>query len=100
MSDEDDDETLPRPAGTHVEQLAPDLALLSFPLPEPVCPEALTTAEQDIALAVYAGASNEDIARSRGVSDATVKNQLDRIYRKLGVSSRVELVLRLRGASA
>lgn len=53
-------------------------------------------AEQDIALAVYAGASNEEIARVRGVSEATVKNQLDRLYRKLGVTSRVELVIRTR----
>ncbi len=37
------------------------------------------------------GASNQDIARTRGVSVRTVANQLAAVYRKLGVRSRAEL---------
>lgn len=71
--------------------------LLSFPLPQAGIPAALTEAEQDVALRVYRGASNAEIARERGVSSKTIGKQLESIYRKLGVSSRTELVLRLRG---
>lgn len=85
------------PEGAGVELLAPDLALLSLPLPEAALPEALSEAEQQIALHVYAGASNEDIAAARQVSVKTVDHQLQYLYRKLGVASRDELVLLLRG---
>jgi DNA-binding NarL/FixJ family response regulator len=87
----------PAPRGLHVEWLEPDLALLSYPLPEADIPPALSAAEQEIALLVYEGACNEEIATQRGASVKTVSNQLDAIYRKLGVRSRVELVLQLRG---
>lgn len=98
--DKEDRATLPAPGGLRVEWLEPDLALLSYPLVEAEVPPALSAAEQEIALLVYAGASNEDIAAQRSASAKTVGNQLDAIYRKLGVSSRVELVLRLRGGTA
>ena len=92
-----DDDTFPMPAGAQVEYLTPELALLSFPVREAKIPEALTVAEQDVALQVYAGATNKEIAEARGVSPKTIGNQLESIYRKLGVTSRAELVLRLRG---
>jgi DNA-binding NarL/FixJ family response regulator len=85
------------PEGAEVELLSEDLALLSIPLVEAEVPEALSPAEQEVALKVYAGASNQEIARARGVSAKTIGHQLESIYRKLGVSSRIELVLRLRG---
>lgn len=85
----------PLPGGAEVWFLAPDLALLSFPLADPVLPACLTEAESDVARRVLDGASNDDIARARGVSIKTVGNQLESIYRKLGVASRYELVLRL-----
>jgi DNA-binding CsgD family transcriptional regulator len=66
-------------------------ALFSFPLPEPVCPPELTLAEQEVLKAVVQGASNDEIARSRGVSTNTIANQLRSIYTKLGVASRREL---------
>jgi DNA-binding NarL/FixJ family response regulator len=94
-----DDLAVPLPEGANVERLAPGLALLSFPLLTAQLPEALTVAEQEIALLVYAGSSNDDIARARGVSTKTITNQLDSIYRKLAVGSRVELVLKLRGVT-
>jgi DNA-binding CsgD family transcriptional regulator len=95
--DRDHDTDLPLPNGAQVEFLADDLAVLSFPLPTPRLPAVLTEAEREVARLVYAGARNDDIARARGVSLKTVANQLDSIYRKLGVGSRSELVLSLRG---
>jgi DNA-binding NarL/FixJ family response regulator len=92
-----DEPVVPLPEGAEVELLSDELALLSFPLAEAEIPDALSPTEQEVALQVYAGASNEEIARARGVSAKTVGNQLESIYRKLGVSSRIELVLRLRG---
>jgi DNA-binding CsgD family transcriptional regulator len=89
----------PMPAGAQVHRLTEDLALLSFPLAAiELPPNALSPAEEEVALLVYAGASNKEIARARGVSPRTVGNQLESIYRKLGVGSRAELVLRLGGA--
>jgi DNA-binding CsgD family transcriptional regulator len=93
----DDLADLPMPEGTQVQHLDEGLALLSFPLVAADVPEALSPAEQEVALQVYAGASNKEIAQARGVSARTIGNQLESIYRKLGVSSRAELALRLRG---
>jgi LuxR family transcriptional regulator, maltose regulon positive regulatory protein len=90
------DDELPLPEGAWAQPLSDDLTLLAFVLPEAELPDALTLAEQEVALQVYAGASHRDIAETRGVSVKTIGNQLDSIYRKLGVSSRIELVLRLR----
>lgn len=92
-----DDDKFPMPAGAEVEYLTPELVLLSFPVREAKLPEALTVAEQEVALQVYAGATNKQIAEARGVSAKTIGNQLESIYRKLGVRSRAELVLRLCG---
>lgn len=64
--------------------------------PEARIPEALTAAEQDIAARVFLGETTPEIARARGVSRKTVTNQLESIFRKLGVFSRAELVLLLR----
>jgi DNA-binding CsgD family transcriptional regulator len=64
--------------------------------PEARIPPALTDAEQDIALRVFQGETTQQIARARGVSSKTIGNQLESIFRKLGVTSRAELVLFLR----
>lgn len=89
--------SIPLPEGAIVRPLGPDLALIEMPIPEARLPVALTEAEQDIAAAVFQGATNQEIATARGVNIKTVAKQLEAIYRKLRVSSRVELVLRLRG---
>jgi DNA-binding CsgD family transcriptional regulator len=89
--------TLPLPEGATLDMLTPDLALITVPLADAQLPAALTDAEQDIALRVYLGHSNQEIAQQRQTSEFTIGNQLEAIYRKLRVSSRTELVLRLRG---
>jgi two-component system nitrate/nitrite response regulator NarL len=49
--------------------------------------------EGQVAHLVAEGLTNRDIAKKLGLSEHTVSNYLFRIYEKLGISSRVELVL-------
>ena len=53
----------------------------------------LSRREQEVVHNVGAGLTNHEIAERLGLSDHTVKNYLFRIFEKLGISSRVELVL-------
>jgi two-component system, NarL family, nitrate/nitrite response regulator NarL len=53
----------------------------------------LAKREQEVANLVAEGLANRDIAQKLGLSEHTVSNYLFRIYEKLGISSRVELVL-------
>lgn len=55
----------------------------------------LTKRERDVAFLLADGLSNREIAQKLFLSEHTVGNYLFRIYNKLGVSSRVELVLYL-----
>lgn len=64
----------------------------SYALRRPVSFGDLTPAELVVAECVLEGFDVRRIARQRRVSERTVANQLARIYRKLGVSSRHELV--------
>lgn len=64
----------------------------------PRLPGVLSDSEQQVVLAVLAGRSNLEIAKARGTSIKTVANQLQAVYRKLGVGSRDELAARLVGA--
>ena len=98
MPDDDDKSATPAialPDGARVTHLGPDLAGIDFPIPGATLPAALTDAEQEVALLVFEGATDEQIAAERGASVKTVGNQLGSIFRKLGVSSRAQLVLRL-----
>jgi DNA-binding NarL/FixJ family response regulator len=52
----------------------------------------LTKREQEIVAALLRGCANKEIARELGVSDQTVKNQLTTLFRKVGLSGRLELV--------
>jgi DNA-binding NarL/FixJ family response regulator len=53
----------------------------------------LTTAERAVATALLEGATLADIALKRSTSERTVANQVQAIYRKLGVGSRLELAM-------
>jgi DNA-binding NarL/FixJ family response regulator len=54
--------------------------------------DLLSTREMDVVRNVAAGLTNRQIAAQLGLSQHTIKNYLFRIYDKLGVSSRVELL--------
>jgi DNA-binding NarL/FixJ family response regulator len=51
----------------------------------------LTRRELEIVAAIVDGASNREIAERTGLREQTVKNHLQRIFDKLGVSTRLEL---------
>jgi len=55
--------------------------------------QSLSKREEEIARLVAAGLSNSEVSDSLGLSKHTVKNYLFRIFEKLGVSTRIELVL-------
>lgn len=53
----------------------------------------LTSREEQVVALVADGLSNRHIAGELGLSEHTVKKYLFRIFEKLGISNRVELVL-------
>jgi DNA-binding NarL/FixJ family response regulator len=53
----------------------------------------LTPREEQVVALVAEGLSNRDVARELNLSEHTVKKYLFRIFEKLGISTRVELVL-------
>jgi DNA-binding NarL/FixJ family response regulator len=55
--------------------------------------QLLTPREQQVVALVAEGLSNRETARELNLSEHTVKKYLFRIFDKLGISSRVELVL-------
>lgn len=74
--------------GTHVvDQLRATPAPLRAPL------DRLSRRELDLLAGVSAGWANMRIARSLGLSDKTVRNQLSTVFTKLGVSDRVQAAL-------
>lgn len=67
--------------------------------PQRANPWALTDIEQELLTWLAAGRSNQEMADLRRRSLATVRNQLNKLYAKLGVASRAEAVaLALRDA--
>ncbi|MEV8129040.1 helix-turn-helix transcriptional regulator [Streptomyces sp. NPDC085944] len=70
--------------------------------PRPAAPAAdaaerrreLTPREDEIVTLLLTGASNRVIARSLGITERTVKNNLHTVYRKLGVGGRAEAIAR------
>lgn len=53
----------------------------------------LTRREDDVVRLIADGLANKAVAQKLGLTEHTVSNYLFRIYEKLGISSRVELVL-------
>jgi len=71
------------------------LIALSHQEQEPESMRGLTPAERAVALALLEGLSDRTIALARNSSRHTVSKHVTAIYRKLGVSSRVELAYKL-----
>lgn len=102
----------PPPVGLRAERFVhggEELVVLSYPLPaehewedakQTVMSslETLTHAERDVSALVLEGRSNKEIAHIRGAAVSTVAKQLERIYRRLGINSRRELVVLLAAA--
>jgi len=57
----------------------------------------LTPRERELATLVASGLRNREIAARLGISEGTAKLHLYNVYKKLGVSSRVELAIRMQG---
>jgi DNA-binding NarL/FixJ family response regulator len=75
-------------------RLVLDVFSESAPFHVPTSPGlGLTKRELDIATLVAAGQSNRQISRSLNISEHTVKNNLFRIFEKIGIGSRVELAV-------
>ncbi len=60
----------------------------------------LSPREIDVVVGLTEGLSNREIARRLNLTEHTVKNYLCRIFEKLGVSSRVEVILHALGRTA
>jgi len=56
--------------------------------------DVLSKREKEITMLVTQGYPNREIARQMHISEHTVKNYLQRIFDKVGVSSRAELIVR------
>jgi two-component system response regulator DegU len=59
-------------------------------------PSSLTAREYETLQRLMKGDSNQEIANVLGISVGTVKNHLTSVYKKLGVSSRAEAIVRVR----
>lgn len=55
----------------------------------------LTPRQADVLVCAVKGQSNKLIARALGISDGTVKQHLNAVYRELGVATRTEAIYRL-----
>jgi two-component system, NarL family, nitrate/nitrite response regulator NarL len=71
-------------------------ALTRAPAPGIARPDVTTVLskrEEEVARLVGSGLSNREISKNLGLSEHTVKNYLFRVFDKLGLSTRIELVL-------
>jgi two-component system nitrate/nitrite response regulator NarL len=69
------------------------LAGTSMPAVDPDSMALLTRREREVVGLAADGVKNREIARKLGLSEHTVKNYMFSIFRKLGVTSRLELTL-------
>ena len=58
-----------------------------------VSQESLTSLEAALVRAVAQGQSGAHVAQKAGLSESQLNSMLQEVYRKLGVSSRIELIL-------
>jgi len=81
-------------------RLIEELALRSAATVAVARSDQLTPRESELVGLVADGASNKDIARRMSISVKTVKTHLTSIFRKLGLSTRLELAVAVgRGAA-
>ncbi len=59
-------------------------------------PDKLTSSEYDVLKKLATGKTNQEIARLRNTSPATIQNQVHQILSKLGVSNRTEATFKAR----
>jgi len=79
---------------THLEHVVREL--MQTPVPGPAKTaviKALSKREEEIARLVASGLSNHEVAQQLSLSHHTVKNYLFRVFEKLSISTRIELVL-------
>ncbi len=58
---------------------------------------ALSSRERDVAVMLAEGYSVLNVAARLGLGEGTVRNHVKRIHKKLGVTTRTELLIRLMG---
>jgi DNA-binding NarL/FixJ family response regulator len=69
-----------------------DHVVVSVPLSRPAAFAELTRCELEIAEGILAGRTMKELALSRKVSPRTIAQQVAAVHRKLGITSRHELV--------
>jgi DNA-binding NarL/FixJ family response regulator len=80
------------------EAVFPQPGRLAAAPPDPDPALCLTRRQREILPRLAAGASNRDMARALGLTEATVKRHVHNICRRLGASNRVEAVALARAA--
>jgi DNA-binding NarL/FixJ family response regulator len=91
---------VPPPAGLEARRLSVDgeeFVVFSWNAARVLEKRSLTEAQRAVLDAVVRGESNRAIARARGVSERTIANQVATLLRKLGATSRYELMSRFGG---
>lgn len=75
------------------EPSSPDMATFDTQPQDRIIPRAqtLTTRERDVLTLMASGATNAAISRQLCISEATVKSHVQRIFKKLGASTRAEV---------
>ena len=81
-------------------RLIEELALRAAVTPALAGGEQLTPRERELVRLVADGASNKEIARRCAISVKTVKTHLTSIFKKLGLSTRLELAVAVRRATS
>jgi DNA-binding NarL/FixJ family response regulator len=56
-------------------------------------PDTLTRREREVAALVCHGFANKEIARRLGLAEGTVKTHLSKIFEKLGIQRRSQLIV-------
>lgn len=54
--------------------------------------DCLSLREREICDLILSGLSNQDIAQKLFITEGTVKSHINRIYKKLGVKKRIEVI--------